>query len=79
MTERLVHPLAVAEFLGFLARFAAQSRAKAVRFEQTFERAVDTILAMPEAFSWVDDEYRLYRLKKFPYIICITASTATSW
>jgi toxin ParE1/3/4 len=69
MVNRLVHPLAMAEFLGFLAKFCAQNRAKAIRFERAFDQAIEAIMAMPEAWALVDDNYRFYRVKGFPYIV----------
>jgi plasmid stabilization system protein ParE len=69
MVSRFVHPSAMAEFLGFLTRFCAQDRAKAVRFEQAFDYAIDAITAMPEAWALVDDTYRFYRVKGFPHVV----------
>jgi plasmid stabilization system protein ParE len=33
------------------------------------DQAINTITTMPKAWAFIDDTYRFYRVKGFPYII----------
>jgi plasmid stabilization system protein ParE len=69
MASHVFHPLARAELQGAHTRLLASNPARAARFEQAVDRAVAAIEAMPEAWPLVDDVYRFYKLKRFPYLV----------
>ncbi len=69
MASHIFHPVAKAELKGAHTRYLAHSPALAARFEQEVDRAVAAIEAMPEAWPLIDDVYRFYKLKHYPYLV----------
>jgi hypothetical protein len=69
MADYVFHPSATAEYLAIGAKFYAQSRARAARFERAVEDVIASITMWPQAWPRLDDTYRFCRVKGFPYLV----------
>jgi plasmid stabilization system protein ParE len=69
MIDSRIHPAAQREYDSAVEWYRKRSANAADRLVAEVEEAIDTIRRHPESYPYLDETYRFYLLKKFPYYI----------